>query len=310
MRRNLETFWVRTTRRRLLARPWELRKHGVLGINRRNIEYLFSLNARRLYGLVDDKIITKSLCAEIGVPVPQTYAVINRFGAFKALAATIGQREEFVVKPARGSAGRGILIIVGRDGGNLRTANGETISLNDLKYHVSTSLSGLYSLGGRPDRVLVERRIVLHPAFENLAVGGTPDVRIIVFRGEPVMAMLRLPTKASRGRANLHQGAAAAGIDLDTGTTFGGVCCNRATTIHPDTGAAIDGVSIPYWSRMLEIAGSVSRAVKMGYLGVDIVLDDNHGPLLLEANARPGLSIQIANRCGLLPRLQSARAQW
>ncbi|MBN2270957.1 MAG: alpha-L-glutamate ligase-like protein [Sedimentisphaerales bacterium] len=301
---------MRITRKRLFAWPGELRRRGVLGINRRNIEYLFSLNARRLYGLVDDKIITKSLCAEIAVPVPQTYAVINRFGAFKALAATIGQRQEFVVKPAKGSGGRGILIIVGRNGGKFRTANAETVSLDDLHYQISTTLSGLYSLGGQPDRVLVEQRIVPHLLFENLAVGGTPDIRIIVLCGEPVMAMLRLPTKASRGRANLHQGAAAAGIDLDTGRTFGGVCCNRAITVHPDTGAAIEGVSIPYWHRMLEIAGSVSRAVKMGYIGVDIVLDVNHGPLLLEANARPGLSIQIANRCGLLPRLKNAGSQW
>ena len=301
---------MRTTRRRLLAWPWELRRCGVLGVNRRNIEYIFSLNARRLYGLVDDKIVTKLLCTELGAPVPETYAVIDRFGAFGVLSAIIDERQEFVVKPARGSGGRGILIVVGRDGGMFRTANGETISFDDLRYHISTTLSGLYSLGGQCDRVIVEQRIVPHSAFENLAVGGTPDMRIIVLCGEPVIAMLRLPTKASKGRANLHQGAAAAGIDLDTGMTFGGVYCNRATTVHPDTGAAIEGVSIPHWHRMLEIAGSVSRAIKMGYIGVDIVLDVNHGPVLLEVNARPGLSIQIANRCGLLPRLERAGSQW
>jgi alpha-L-glutamate ligase-like protein len=297
-------------RRRLLAWPWELRRCGVMGVNRRNVQYIFSLNARRLYRLVDDKIITKSLCTELGAPVPETYAVIDRFGAFKALSAIIAERQEFVVKPARGSGGRGIVIVVGRDGEMFRTANGDTISFDDLRYHISTTLFGLYSIGGQCDRVLVEQRIVPHAVFENLAVGGTPDTRIIVLCGKPVMAMLRLPTKASRGRANLHQGAAAAGIDLDTGMTFGGVCRNRVTTFHPDTGTAIEGVAIPYWRRMLEIAGCVSRAIKMGYLGVDIVLDVNHGPVLLEANARPGLSIQIANRCGLLPRLENAGSKW
>ena len=41
-----------------------------------------------------------------------------------------------------------------------------------------------------------------------------------------------------------------------------------------------------------------------GYLGVDIVLDRCHGPLLLELNARPGLAIQMANQAGLEPRLK------
>jgi len=42
----------------------------------------------------------------------------------------------------------------------------------------------------------------------------------------------------------------------------------------------------------------------MGYLGVDIVLDAQAGPLMLELNARPGLNIQIANQEGLLHRLR------
>ena len=55
----------------------------------------------------------------------------------------------------------------------------------------------------------------------------------------------------------------------------------------------------------------------MGYLGVDIVLDRKQGPMLLEANARPGLAIQIANGQGLIPRfeavdraLELAEANW
>ena len=46
----------------------------------------------------------------------------------------------------------------------------------------------------------------------------------------------------------------------------------------------------------------------LGYLGVDIVLDRYHGPLILELNARPGLAIQIANRVGLAQRLRRIEA--
>lgn len=290
----------------LWAWPWELRRLGVLGVNERNLSYMFELNPRFLYRLADDKVVTKSICKQQGIPVPQTYAVIEHFGELQKLSEIIGSRQEFVIKPARGAGGRGVLIIVGRDDRLFKITKDQMVSLSELQYHISTTLSGLYSLGEQPDRVIVEQRIVPHPLFEKLAVGGTPDTRIIVFQGSPVIAMLRLPTLASKGRANLHQGAVASGIDLDTGRTFGGVCLNRAVTVHPDTGAAVGGLTIPYWDEMLKAAKSLSESIKMGYIGVDIVLDAHLGPVVLEVNARPGLSVQIANRSGLLPKLKIA----
>jgi alpha-L-glutamate ligase-like protein len=297
---------MKTTSKASWVWPWELRRNGVLGVNERNLKYLFELNLRSLYQLADDKVVTKSLCRQQGIPVPQTYAVVDRFGALRELSEIVGNREEFVVKPARGSAGRGVLVILGRKDELFTTAKGEAITLDALRYHISITLSGLYSLGGQPDRVIIEQRIVPHPLFDRLAVGGTPDMRIIVFRGWPVIAMLRLPTKASKGRANLHQGAAACGIDLQTGRTFGGVCRDRAISTHPDTGVPLEGHTIPSWDRMLKSAKDLSVSIGMGYIGVDIVLDADDGPVVLEANTRPGLSVQIANRMGLLPKLTVA----
>jgi alpha-L-glutamate ligase-like protein len=119
------------------------------------------------------------------------------------------------------------------------------------------------------------------------------------------MAMLRLPTKASGGRANLHQGGIGAGVDLDTGVTTRAVMLNHLADRHPDTGLSLVGLRVPYWPQILEMARRVSAAVDLGYLGVDIVVDRDEGPLLLEANARPGLAIQIANGQGLLGRLEA-----
>ena len=99
------------------------------------------------------------------------------------------------------------------------------------------------------------------------------------------------------------------GIDLATGVTQGGVCRNRSVSTHPDTGRAIGGIAIPFWPRILSAAAALSEAVEMGYVGVDLVLDAEHGPMVLEANARPGLALQIANRQGLAPLLAAA-ARW
>jgi alpha-L-glutamate ligase-like protein len=174
-----------------------------------------------------------------------------------------------------------------------------------LRQHVSDILSGMYSLGSRPDRAMIQQRIRLHPAFDAIAYQGIPDVRVVLYRNEPAMAMLRLPTKESGGRANLHQGGIGAGVHLLTGETHHAVQRNRFMRRHPDTNNDVLGWRVPFWDDVLAMARRVSEAVGLGYIGVDIVVDKDAGPLLLEANARPGLAIQIANNQGLQPRLEA-----
>jgi alpha-L-glutamate ligase-like protein len=155
---------------------------------------------------------------------------------------------------------------------------------------------------------MIETLVHFDPQFANLTYHGVPDIRVIVFKGYPVMAMTRLPTRMSHGKANLHQGAIGAGIDLATGLTFGGVSGNHLVEEHPDTGQRIEGFRVPYWSRIISMAAHCYEAVELGYLGVDIVLDRDLGPLILELNARPGLNIQLANRRGLRSRLEAIEA--
>jgi alpha-L-glutamate ligase-like protein len=293
-----------TNGRRLFVWPHELAESGVLGINYRNLAFIQESNPRELYPRVDDKTVTKTICHANGIPVPETYAVIRRYGDVRRLMEFLGERGEFVLKPASGSAGRGIIVVGRRKGADFETPNGRIITLADLQYHLSTILSGLYSLGGQVDKAIVEQRIIMHPTMERIAVGGTPDVRVILYRNVPVMAMVRLPTIQSEGRANLHQGAAAAAVHLVTGRTFGGVCNSRMITRHPDTGELIGGLEIPGWRELLASAMKLADALEMGYIGVDFVVDAKIGPVVLEANARPGLAIQVAHRIGLMPRLK------
>ena len=295
-------------RYRFWAWPEELRKAGVLGINHRNVGYILSSNPRGLYPRVDDKLVTKQICQEHGIPVPDTYGVLIQQSHVKCFPEIIGERQEFVIKPASGAAGRGIIVIARRRGEDYITPSRRVITWSDLRYHIATSLSGLYSLGGQVDKVIIEQRIISHEALNTVSVGGTPDIRVILYHGVPAMAMIRLPTRRSGGRANLHQGAAAAAVDLITGKTFGGVMDNRMITHHPDTEIPIAGIEIPNWRHLMEAAMKLSDALQMGYVGVDFVIDANQGPVVLEANARPGLAIQVAHGQGIIPRLSMIAA--
>jgi alpha-L-glutamate ligase-like protein len=288
-------FWLFGARR--------LRQLGILGMNRRNAACILDRNPRHRYPLVDDKLRMRDLCLRIGVPTPDIYGAVSAPNMLRHLGEMLASRADFVIKPAHGSAGRGILVIVAREGDCFLRHNGERLRLDHIRQHVSDTISGMYSLGGRPDQALVQQRVLLHPTFQRISYKGIPDVRVVVYRGEPAMAMLRLPTMQSNGRANLHQGGIGTGVELETGLTNHAVQSNRMVECHPDTAVPLVGVEVPYWEQILEMACKVAAAVRLGYVGVDIVVDAHQGPMLLEANARPGLAIQIANHKGLMPRL-------
>jgi alpha-L-glutamate ligase-like protein len=280
----------------------------VLGMNRRNTECILDLNARPLFPLVDAKKKMHDLCRAIGVPTPDVYAVLAAHSVLSQLPRLLKKRHDFVIKPNRGAGGRGVLVITGRDGSQFVRHNGTRMELGEISQHVSSIISGLFSLGGRADEALIQQRVVPDPAFESISFQGTADVRVIVYKDVPAMAMLRLPTKESGGRANLHQGAIGAGVDLASGRTTRAVMRNRLTVRHPDTGNSVIGFQVPDWERILEMARKVSRETGLGYIGVDVVVDRRRGPLLLEANARPGLAIQIANGQGLIRRFDEIDA--
>lgn len=282
-----------------------LKKEGVLSMNRRNSDYVLRYNDRKLYPLVDDKYKTKQLALNSSIAVPELYEIIDTEHQVKKIEEILGKYTDFVIKPAHGSGGDGIIVITRNVNNRYRQINGKLLTTKELSYHLSCLLSGAYSIGSHPDYAIIERRVIVDPVFSDVSYEGVPDIRVITLLGYPAMAMLRLPTRQSDGRANLHQGAMGVGIDLSTGVTTGGVHHNDKINSHPDTLNSIVGIKIPYWDKILTIAASCYELTGLGYIGVDIVIDKDQGPLMLELNARPGLNIQIANGKGALKCYQS-----
>jgi alpha-L-glutamate ligase-like protein len=292
--------------RRFFARARALSERGVLGINRRNGALVLPLNPRCQFPCVDDKLLTKRMAEAAGIPVPRSFGAITYHHQLRDLPRLLEGREQFVLKPARGAQGNGIVVIAAVEDGAYRKTSGALLNAAEIRQHVSSTLSGVFSLRGDIDTCLIEERVVSHPAFDELARFGIPDVRIIVYRGIPIMAMCRLPTVESDGRANLHQGAIGIGLGIATGRSVHAVCWNETISHHTDTHAPLVGFQVPYWDEVVSLAVRAAEISGLGYQGVDIVIDAARGPLLLELNARPGLAIQIANKEGLLSRLRRA----
>ncbi|NWN82810.1 MAG: alpha-L-glutamate ligase-like protein [Halomonas sp.] len=289
--------------------PGKLRAKGIIGMNRRNIRYIGRYNNRRLYPLVDDKLQTKLLAERYQITTPALIGTVSTQFGVKRLGELLANRSGFVIKPAKGSGGKGILVIDRVEGVDYIKPSGVRMSLSDVERHVSNILSGLYSLGGAPDVAVIEALINFDESLSAYTYEGVPDIRVIVFKGYPVMAMMRLSTAASDGKANLHQGAVGVGLDIATGTAIRGVQFDRTRHDHPDTGHELISLAIPDWPTLLQLAAGCYEMTGLGYLGTDMVLDQDQGPMLLELNARPGLAIQMANGEGLRRRLDLVEAQ-
>jgi len=291
----------------------------ILGLNRRNQDYIRPYNPPSAKRIADNKILTKKVLAKENIKTSEVYKLVRnkqqlRFLDWDSLP------KSFVIKPNQGTGGNGIIVFYGKKKGQYAwiRPNGEVMTRNDIILHIENILEGRFSMGNKKDIAIIEERVKTDPLLKQYSYKGVPDIRVICFNGVPIMAMTRIPTKRSNGTANLHSGAICTGIDIATGITtysmqmktnspFSDTYEDIETTQDLKENKILSGIHIPEWDTILEIALICQKVSKLGYIGVDIALDAEHGPIVFELNARPGLGIQVANKAGLRWRLEKVK---
>jgi alpha-L-glutamate ligase-like protein len=271
---------------------------SVLGINSRNRDYIFPLNSPENLAIAADKLHSKEILQKHQVPIAKTLATCRTYRDLDAFEAALAELKSFALKPNKGSQGNGILIVTGRDGEGFVTSKG-VMSIEDLGRHTAEILSGSFAQDGLEDAAYVEPLLVQVAALNEISDLGLSDIRVILHNRQTVSAMLRIPTSKSDGKANLHQGAVGVAIDLDTGRTAHASLNGGTVDVHPDTGRALVGIAVPHWAEILKIARVCANAIPLGYIGVDVCLDQDKGPIVLEVNGRPGIEIQNVQKKGL-----------
>ncbi len=279
------------------------KNNGILGINARNLLYIRPYNKKKAIKLADDKIKTKQFLSARGIPVPRLFSIIKnnqdleKFD-FNSLPNT------FVLKPNKGYGGEGIIPIISKRDNHYITAGNKQLNKTDLQEHIRDIVDGRFSISNVADYAFFEQYIIADERVSKYSYEGLPDIRVVVHNLIPVMAMLRLPTKESQGKANFHLGAVGVGIDIAKGQCTHIVYRNKIIDQLPNGLGKIRGFKIPYWDEILEIASRVQLITNLGYMAIDICLDKNAGPVLLEINARAGLGVQMANLAPLRRRLE------
>jgi len=283
-------------------------EHAVLAMKRRN-QYIERYNPPHLRPGADEKADINLRLSGLGVASPQTYAVVDDRSNLHVARRIVDEHDEFVIKPSKGYGGEGIVVVSGRDGDTYDTSKGP-MTKSSLVGHVRRIVDGQYSGLESDGRAILEEKLTPATFMCDLHGDGIADIRVIVFQGYPVMAMMRLPTEESDGAANLHLGAVGVGLRVDDGTPLDAFQQSRDRNLdaHPDTGASLTDFRLPNWDEIVETAVAAAAASGLGYTGVDVVLTEGNVPKVLEVNVRPGLGIQNTTGEGLFRRLAFVEA--
>ena len=144
---------------------------------------------------------------------------------------------------------------------------------------------------------LVQRRLVNHPALQDLANGALATLRVVTLlneAGEPEVtnAVFRMAVGDNHTVDNIHAGGIAAAVDLATGSLSAATNIGMDASLgwldrHPDSGAAITGRVLPMWNDVLALACRAHEALNDRMIvGWDIALLED-GACVIEGNSGP-----------------------
>lgn len=277
--------------------------YWILWQNSRNLEYIKEYNWELARRLADSKLKTKDFLQKKWVKVALNIAILFKHEELNN-DLFLKLDPPFVIKPNNGYWWKWIIIIDKKDSlWNYVSSHQKIYSKKSLIYHFSNIIDWFYSISWLRDKVIIEKKIILNHEIDLLWKFGLPDIRVIVFNMVPVMAMLRVPTKESDWKANLHAWACWVWIDIWTWKLTYMTRYSKIIKSIPNIWD-VRGIKIPYWNEILTLAVKVQQVTWIWYLWCDIVLDDKEWPLLLEMNIRSWLEVQVANMAALKSRLE------
>lgn len=287
-----------------------MKYRDILWLNARNLLYIKPFNPKKNIRLANNKLKTKIFLEKREIPFPQTYGTIRNQSDLDNFSFGALPHHTFVIKPTHGSKGKGILIVkktTDEEGSHHYHVSNDTdkepITEKEIKNHISDIIDGKYTISNKRDTALIEEKLLPSSSFQQFCEWWLADIRVIVSNLVPVAAMLRVPTQASGGKANLAQGWVAMGIDIATWAITTLYYNNkRYTNYFPKPFAHLKGTKIEFRNTLLTYSSQIQLYVNLGYLALDWVITDD-GPKLLEINARAGLEIQNVSGLWLKQRL-------
>lgn len=249
---------------------------------------IFPLLKRRRGSPLNDKVRFAEYCSARGIRCIDTLLHLDG----RQSSASLPDQDLFV-KPVKGRGGRGAERWDRVGPGVFRSAEGEQIFGEELFARLVE--------GSRRNPLIVQPRLRPHVRLVDVSNGALPTVRVVSCLnecGEPevIGGVFRMSVGANSTVDNLHAGGIAANVDLGTGklsraTNLGSDARLGWLSVHPDTGAQIEGRTLPLWREVKKLAIAAHREFDdRVVIGWDIaILED--GPVVVEGNGNPDMDI-------------------
>lgn len=226
-------------------------------MNARNLKYIRTKNTGDSLSLADSKMKTKNFLSGRGIPFAETYAVIGSGQELANFSFDSIDSDFFVIKPNHGSKGQGILIVK-KLKNNKFLISGEEWTEDEIRLFMTDILSGVFSLYGNHDRIVIEELLRPGKDFAKYCRHGLADIRMIVYNYVPITAMVRMPTEMSGGKANLAQGGIGLGLNIANGEVMSFFQHKKNYTENfPDGWDFLRASSVPYWEKILKYSSQI-----------------------------------------------------
>ncbi|MGC9271633.1 sugar-transfer associated ATP-grasp domain-containing protein [Acidiphilium sp.] len=263
--------------------------------------------------IADDKIVSTAMLEAADVQaLPENLAIVHPHRWLDGVYAIRSSEDlrqllrspvsyPLVAKPIDGVFSVGVINAVSVDpaADMMQSVNGATSAVSEVAERIMA----------HPGGYLIQRALQPDISIASMSGGRLCSVRVLVLLtgAGPVIhrAALKIPLSGNVADNYWRPGNRLGAIELASGQVIrvvtGTTQSLRRDPVHPETGARIEGVTIPEWSRLCDL---VSRVAPL-FPGIrtqswDVALTDR-GPVLLEINWGGDLHLhQFAHGEGIL----------
>jgi len=237
--------------------------------------------------LFNDKAVCEQLCRGTGIAMPHTYGILYPDQNYKekiTLYFNESSANSLIIKPILGHAGLGIVLAK-------KDTNGIFIQ----------SKKGCEPLS---DFVLKENAIVQEVLSQDSRISAFSSssintIRVVtLFANDESIIVMSATMRFSVGTSfvdNWSAGGVAVGVDCDTGKLkkYAYDKKGRRYVEHPTSKLIFEHFVVPEWDKILELAKIIQKACPFyRLLGMDIAIQKNGQPTLIEVNANSDLIFQ------------------
>lgn len=260
---------------------------------------------------LSDKLLFWQIMSKAGVPSVPVIAVVRNGSWVEGSWDSLDEaRKDFVIKPLHLCRGRGIVFFDAHPENGWLMA-GKRLSSAETRAHIE-------NLSKQQDYI-VQHRMQDHPVLRSFGIDGVVTVRIVTIktrtmaRPEGLIAALRLPNPRHRIPNMADQGLICR-VDWNSGLTWsaeGTTPGYEALKAHPQTGATLGGIQVPFWQECKDLCYAAHLVQPtLNNMGWDLIITPE-GPLLLEANTRwGGYSAQVGGTPLLRSRFPELYEEW